>query len=309
MDGAEKSTSQPITTCAVYNLTVIGQPQIGGTGGGDKGTAWRDNANVQFRNSIFMDIGRQVVHNDESDYEGSEQPAGYGDMGVPGFVDRWSTPASYREPLNAAPGALPGDFNHPDTLYQAQVDGYLIEISDSIFYNNNDGAAYTQVDALGLRAPGNVYNNVDATLSPIVSIVRDTPVVKGGRALAQVVSLDPRAANDAVTSVDTAPADGFFTPAPFRGAFSKDKNWALGWTAADEYGFLAADAGLANPSASIALSVTTSFVADAGVVYTVEATTDGKVWSPIGTVVGEGEEVDITDLMIDGAKAYRAIVQ
>jgi hypothetical protein len=48
--------------------------------------------------------------------------------------------------------------------------------------------------------------------------------------------LNPRAANDAVTSASTAPEDGFFTPAAYIGAFSAEENWLIGWTAAYAYG-------------------------------------------------------------------------
>lgn len=56
MDGAEDSDAQPVTTSVIYNATVIGNPLDG-----DHGTAWRDNARVQFRNCIFMDLGEKLV--------------------------------------------------------------------------------------------------------------------------------------------------------------------------------------------------------------------------------------------------------
>jgi hypothetical protein len=39
-----------------------------------------------------------------------------------------------------------------------------------------------------------------------------------------VIKLDPRAANLATVSVATAPADGFLTPAQYRGAFNAGDN-------------------------------------------------------------------------------------
>ena len=72
---------------------------------------------------------------------------------------------------------------------------------------------------------------------PIKLITRGSAVVKGGLTLLPVIKLDPRAANLATTSVATAPNDGFFTEAQYRGAFNSGDNWASGWTAASAFGF------------------------------------------------------------------------
>jgi hypothetical protein len=57
-----------------------------------------------------------------------------------------------------------------------------------------------------------------------------------------VTGLNPLATNDAVTSVGTAPNDGFFEQATFRGAFSSTSHWLCSWTAADAFGFITAPA-------------------------------------------------------------------
>jgi hypothetical protein len=64
--------------------------------------------------------------------------------------------------------------------------------------------------------------------------------MKGGLQMLRVTSLNPLAAGDAVMSASTAPADGFFTPAPYRGAFSTYGNWLAGWTAVDAFGMVSA---------------------------------------------------------------------
>ena len=71
---------------------------------------------------------------------------------------------------------------------------------------------------------------------PIRAITRGPAVVRGGLTLLPVIKLDPRCDNLAASSVATAPADGFFTQAQYRGAFGAD-NWAIGWTAASAFGF------------------------------------------------------------------------
>ncbi|HKQ96571.1 MAG TPA: hypothetical protein VJV75_01720 [Candidatus Polarisedimenticolia bacterium] len=64
---------------------------------------------------------------------------------------------------------------------------------------------------------------------PIRNLVRD--VVTGDSLPDPVLTIDPRPATGSplLTTNRTPPADGFFEPAPYRGAFLND-NWAAGWT-------------------------------------------------------------------------------
>ena len=303
IDGAEDSDAQPVTTGVIYNFTAIGQPIDG-----DQGIALRDNANVQFRNCIFMDIGEMVVKNDNMDGDGAH---GYGYNGTLSFAERWTTPYTTHSSVNAmSPVPAVGAFNHPDTLYQAQTSGTLLEVSDCVFYNNLFGQAYTTADSVNVRAAAN--NNVTAAagLSPIQGITRGAVVTKGGMQMLPVTLLNPCAANDALTSVNAAPADGFFTPAKFRGAFSANNNWLKGWTAADAYGMTVTTMNKPDPDATIKMTTSTSFATEVGVVYSVEASSDMKNWAPIQTVVGTGSTMSVTDLKsFDAAKFYRVVRQ
>jgi len=304
-DGAEDSDAQPVTTATLYNFTVIGQPLDG-----DQGTAWRDNARVQHRNAIFMDLGDKLVSPDNIDGDGAQ---GYGYNGTLTFADTWTTNAGVHSTVNPCIGCVPGDFNHEDTLYTTQTNGKLAEITDSVFFRNLKAGAYTDADANGVRDAGNNNVTVASVLdadAPIKSITRGALVVKGSKNMLPVINLDPRAANDALVSVATAPADGFFTPAPYRGAFSADNNWLCGWTAANAYGMTTACANPADPTATIQLTASTSFPTTAGIVYTVEESGDNKNWSPVATVTGDGSTMAVTDLaLFDSAKFYRAIAQ
>ena len=226
IDGAEDSYWQPVTTTTIYNLTAIGQPV---PGAGDHGTAWRDNARVQYRNSIFMDLGEKLVAFDNVDGDGGD---GYGASGTLSWADTWTTDSSVTSTVNP--------FADPAAAYKAQQPGKLAEIKDSVFFRNLDAAAYTEATARGVFDAGN--NNVliagsDDLDSPIVSLVRGTPVVKGGKTLLPVASLDPRPANEALTSVAAAPAAGHFTPEAYRGAFAPNETWLTEWTASDAFGF------------------------------------------------------------------------
>ena len=224
-DGAEDSDWQPVTTATIYNCTVIGQPVAG-----DHATAWRDNARVQYRNCIFMDIGEQVVKFDNDDGDGA---SGYGHNGTLSWAATWTTPYSVTSTVNAP--ANPGDF------YQAQTNGNLAEIKDSVFFRNLNSAAYTEAIAVGVTAPAcqNVLiPGFDPADAPIRSITRGPAIVRGTKTILPVIQLDPRPANEALTSVAAAPGDGFFTSASYRGAFAPDENWLSTWSAADAFGFL-----------------------------------------------------------------------
>lgn len=239
-DGAEDSDWQPVSTAAIYNATVIGQPVSG-----DHGTAWRDNARMQYHNSIFMDLGEQLVKFDNVDGDGAN---GYGHNGTLSWAQTWTTDYTVTSLVN--PPALPLT---PADLYKAQTSGKLASITDSVFFRNQNASAYTEATARGVFDAAN--NNVQIpgfldTDAPIRTLVRGAAVVKGGKTMLPVTSIDPRPANEALVSVGTAPADGFFTPASYRGAFDPTFNWACGWTAADAFGFLKADATVTTRTAA-----------------------------------------------------------
>jgi hypothetical protein len=224
-DGAEDSDWQPVTTAAIYNATVIGQPVDG-----DGLTAWRDNARVQYHQSVFMDGGEAVVKFDNLDGDGAQ---GYGHNGTLSWADTWTT--SYTQTSTVNPS------NNPAAMYQAQTKGNLAGIYDSVFFRNLGGSAYTEANARGVfdAANDNVqvlgFAEADA---PIRTLVRGAAVSRGGKTMVPVAFVDPRAANDAAASVGTPPTDGFYDATTFRGAFSATDNWLEGWSAADEFGFL-----------------------------------------------------------------------
>lgn len=234
-DGAEDSDWQPVTTATIYNCTVIGQPVDG-----DHGTAWRDNARVQYRNCIFMDIGDEVVRFDNDDGDGA---SGYGHNGTLSWPATWTTDYTATSTVNAPA--------NPAAFYQAQTSGKLAEIKDSVFFRNLKTAAYTEANARGVFDAAN--NNVlipgfDAADAPVRLLTRDGAVVKGGKTMLRVIDLDPRPAGPALVSAAVAPDDGFFTPAAYRGAFGPRRpqvgnpdlaqgTWLCNWTASYAFGF------------------------------------------------------------------------
>ena len=222
IDGAEDSDWQPVTTTSLYNLTVIGQPIDG-----DGLTAWRDNANVQYRKCVFMDCGEKVVRFDGDDGDGAN---GYGFNGTLDWPTRWTTAYNTYSTINA-----PGN---PQSFYRAQFNGNLIEMTDSVFFNNTNGSAYTEANARNVFDAAN--NNVlEPATSPVTDIQRAAPVVRGGKVMQQVTFLDPAAAGDATTAAGSIPAGTpFFEDVAYRGAFAPGENWLAGWSAASSYGFV-----------------------------------------------------------------------
>ncbi len=234
-DGAENSDYQPVTSASIYNLTVIGEPTSG-----DHGTAWRDNARVQYRNCIFMDLGERLVAFDNVDGDGGQ---GYGFGGTLSWANTWTTNYNVFSTVNAP--------SNPQDFYKAQTSGKLAEITNSVTYNNNNSAAYTEADARGVFAAAN--NNVkQATAMPITAISRSSIVIKGGKPTTRVTSLNPLPVGDALTSAGFAPVDGFFSQANYRGAFAPGISWLTGWTASEAFGitpksaYLDVDKGLAS---------------------------------------------------------------
>lgn len=224
IDGSEDSDWQPRTRATIYNTTVIGQPLDG-----DGLTTWRDGAGVQYRNSLFIQGGEQVIKNDGDDGDGA---SGYGFNGTASFASLFSTPATTFPSVNPfATGA------EESAAYASQVDGNVSELRGSVFFQNFGSSAYTELTTLGLDT--GFDNIIEPANSPIQGLERDAIVnVGNNKDMLQVNFLNPLAANDAlVAPAQVAPNDGFFTPANYRGAFDATNNWAKGWTGVDAFGF------------------------------------------------------------------------
>jgi len=308
-DGAEQSDAQPRTTSVIYNVTAIGMPN------GDGATTWRDNARVQYRNMLFIEVGEELVRPDGDDGDGGE---GYGFNGTHDFLSIWSTPASTLPAINAGAGAYA-----PAALYVNQVDGNLAEITDSVVYDTDglsdggDLAFFVGVlngSAGAAESRAESYNLVVDTL-PIAKLDRSgaSASIDGKTyTLIAPAGLDPRGAIDEVkTSVMTAPVDGFFTPAPFRGGFSATKNWAEGWTAADAFGFFAnTGTNAADPTSSLSLAAKIDVDTVDGVTYTAYESADGVTFTPFASFVGDGTTISVSDLDdFDASKIYKVEAQ
>jgi hypothetical protein len=117
----------------------------------------------------------------------------------------------------------------------------LAEITDSVFFRNLNANAYTEATARGVFNVGE--NNVltagsSDSSAPVKLVTRGAAVPAPGYNVLPVIALDPRPANDALTSIAGAPNDGFFTTALYRGAFAPGaQSWLCNWTASYAFGF------------------------------------------------------------------------
>lgn len=210
-DGAEDSDAQPMTTAMISNFTVVGQPVDG-----DGGTAWRDNARVQYDNCIWTDLGELLVRPDGDDGDGQ---SGYGHNGTLSWADTWTT--TYNEWIVDASSLVNLCGESLAAVYGAYIsqdlDGNLAQITNSVFYNNNHPNAYVEATARGVLDAGN-NNTVEPATSPIQSVVRGDAVLRGGKIMLPVEFINPM------------PTAGVSAGA-FNGC-----NWLAGWTAADAFG-------------------------------------------------------------------------
>lgn len=125
-----------------------------------------------------------------------------------------------------------------------------------------------------------------------------------------VISLNPLAANAAVSSSRVAPDNGFYDQAPYVGAFNGSHNWLLGWTAADQFGMIDST-GHTAPAASIAMGgVAISFPSQDGVWYTIQSATDAGFTEGLADeadILGDGSLKGFIDPALDTSKFFRVV--
>ena len=214
MDGAEDAAAQPYGAALIYNFTTIGQPFDG-----DQGTEWRDNMRAQFHNCVFMDVGDKMIKDGGDGGDGG----GYGSAGVPTLAELFATPFD-TYPENTA-GV------DPSVLYPNFTSGNWCQFTNCVFANLHETDTLDEFGVMDASF-GNVI--ADPNSLPIQDVTREDPKLVADKVMARVTYLNPRAANDAVSS-DEIRDDGFITTAPYKGAFLH-YNWLAGWTAAHAYG-------------------------------------------------------------------------
>jgi len=332
IDGAEQADAQPVTTVKIANFTVIG------TLDADHATAWRDNARVQFHNSIFMDIGERLVAFDCFDTDGG---LGYGYNGTLSWTGTWAT-AYNNYPTN---NWVSDVYASQAEMYTAQNSGNLSEMRGCLTYRSSStdypgsskdmafagAATYSQTDtglygtaqtAYPVGAFNGTYSsplsntnldNIVSVSSPIQGLTRGaifTTGFDGGLDIQPVTNINPCAANDALTVASPETADGFFVAAPYRGAFSPNYNWLAGWTAVDAYGMTDTSMNTNAPTSAIAIGAVVSFQSENGVAYGVErANAAGGSYAEVATIYGDGSYKTYVDDELSTKAFYRVVVK
>jgi hypothetical protein len=323
MDGSEDSDCEPHTTSTLYNFTVIGNHTHG-----DHAIALRENCRLQIRNSIFMDTP-DVFLDEETDGDGG---SGWGyDVGdalsgsgghashgtalkaVPNMEDTYGiafNANTYSNDLVRITAAGLTDAG----IYWAQTDGYMNEVTDTILYNiNNKGGHVGEIEFNGY-AGWDVEEVTTNGALPIVSYARGSEVTfTNGLTVSPVVSLDPRAAGDAVAADSMPTNDGFFDQVSYRGAFSENNIWLWDGSAAVEYGFV--DNSVNTNTLSFSLGaleqgVTFSFASELGVEYSVQrATVVSGPYTEVATLEGTGTALSYIDTSASATAFYKVVAQ
>ena len=169
----------------------------------------------------------------------------------------------------------------------------------------------------GAGAAGDVYGthaSVPAALNPVLN-----PLLNGVSRTANG-QLDPTvsAASPVFADYRATPADGFYVPTAYKGAFST-VNWAQDWTALSAEGFLKATTSPTSQTTPVASvlslvpsadgsSVQLGFGSRTGVLYKVQSTVDGSAWSDeSGWLAGTGSPVEATYAVAGVRKVFRVI--
>ncbi|MFL2877049.1 MAG: hypothetical protein ACJZ86_04285 [Pontiellaceae bacterium] len=320
MDGSEDSDCEPHTTSTLYNFTVIGNSVSG-----DHGMALRDNVRLQVRNSVFIGAAKndgQLI-DEEADGDGASgwniaqgaTTPGSGGKGVPHAALKTvpNMEDTYGIAYNA--NASAGDLDRIEAagftsngIYWAQTDGYMNELTDTVVYDVSLGGHVVEIIQ-------NAYAGFDVTAAsalPVASVTYATNALASfGKSVEYVTSLDPRAANDAVSADSLPTNDGFFDQVSYRGAFSPNYNWLAGWTAADEFGLVDTSANnAATTIGGVATGITFSFPSEAGITYSVQrASTANGTYSEVATVLGTGADLSYIDTTADASAFYKVVAQ
>ncbi len=227
-------------------------------------------------------------------------------------------------------------------IYRTLTDGKQLEIKDNLFMvggplharsvaemttaGGYENATRTTRGSAHIDNPGSVactvnfadaaHRNALAATLPIRSILRnmDANSHLTARNVYAVTNLNPCAVGEALHSPRTAPADGFYSPVNYKGAFGPDCDWTKGWTVAHATGLLSYGQGAAGSEApeinALAIRPSVGFATVAGGRYDVQsATAAGGPWTTIDTVIGSGDQTWVADPSVDDTKFYRLIKQ
>lgn len=349
IDGSDKGSDKylPLALSQWYNLTLVGKgaDKTGLTenSSGEGADQWlantavlcRDNAAPQIYNSIFVDFSGAFVAIERRD----DQVSG----GVSYDCYNRAQTASDDYPLN-------NSVDFPNTaLYGSQTPGYQLELCDNVCYSfggtlfpstveqllaacgtenaganslskhldmrNSGGTTVTTgpwMDAVNFGAA--YYRNTVATELPILALGRDLSPAsfRTTKNVFAVTNINPCVKAGFATSARTAPANGFYTPVNYKGAFSPTFNWMAGWTLTDALGLMdisANEGGTGVVITDLRLVPVLSFETVMGRTYRIDErlTLVDSNWKPAAWMVGNGGTMTYTDASGRSSAFFRVV--
>ncbi len=116
-----------------------------------------------------------------------------------------------------------------------------LDLRDNIWWGFTGGADPNSATNLNILNAAILFSDAARNNTIVDPLLRGISRTNNG-------GLDPRPlpGSPALTSVRTAPNDGFFTPVCFKGAFDTNDLWLSGWTALSQYGIVKPRGGLTN---------------------------------------------------------------
>jgi len=334
-----------------YNITMVGHGKITNR---YRNTAlnYRDGTGGRWYNSLFLDFGGAIAlieGNSNPATHTSTKMVGY-DYGHykpgPGTDPRTNGAASLPNYVGYDHAFQPGDkmleikhcvfwrFNYPNAFglnanssnlgyvwgTDGSSDGNKPHLGHGPYIvNSTSYGAATGLDLFNVGG-NNAWQNTyvaDTDPAPIAALERvTTPITTAGTDFYPVSAIEPNlpVGSPFLTGGRTPPADGFFTPVTFRGAFDDTRMWA-GWTLAARLNLIDWDQSVTegdydDPTIVAAHpTFTLQFMADdASATYVIEhtPTLTPANWQTIGTVTGVTGLQTFTDTReIAGSGFYR----
>ncbi len=240
--------SQPFALPTIYNATMIGLGQKAFTNSlQNTALQFRDNAGGRVYNSFFADFGGAPICIEG----GTATPTSANTSG-----ERAITPYVVDSFQQGPPSAFQLELQN-DTWF-CTGNGGIVPTGDATAVGCVAAQVHHDNGLFSNAALKNQYLACGGAL-PIRTLTR-TSIGIPATSPDPIGTIDPRpSAGSALLTTDrTPPADGFFEPAPYRGAFGST-NWADGWTAMSRLGLFPP-----KPVVNVTADVTTSqtWVAD-----------------------------------------------
>jgi hypothetical protein len=248
-------SSRPFTTPVIYNATYVGLGQKSFTNNEtNTGMHFRDNAGGYYYNSAFLDFGGAplLIEGRPSGANTSGQRATTAISALPDAI------ATYHPVLATLNPATP-QLDLQDDTFWCFDDPSLPVTGIPADFNGADASTGQPAGIAQLFGGDSGKDHMDpgiftdaardndllacATPLPIRGLGRE---VMGAPTVPDPVDqIDPRLApGGALEMTDQAvPANGFFAPTPYRGAFRSGHNWSQDWTNLSRLGYFATCAG------------------------------------------------------------------